>query len=477
MVTTAPRRMPEARLVPTAGTVEERLATGKARRKTSPRTSHAGFTAPPDRLDPVVVLEEQGRSRVPELLPIRYGRMASSPFAFFRGAAAIMAMDLAALPTSGIRVQACGDAHLANFGVFNAPDRRQVFDLNDFDETLPGPWEWDVKRLAASLVVAGRFNGFDDVASTEIVRDMVRGYRSAMAGFAGMTNLEVWYSRLETASLLDTVRSRRTADVKRVRQGSARFAGRDNAQAFAKMTEVVEGRPRFRSDPPLVVPISVLLGDIGAEWIHKEAHRMVDDYARSLEDDRRRLVLEYRFEDLARKVVGVGSVGTRAWVALMLGRDGGDPLLLQFKEAQASVLEPHLGPSEYERPGHRVVAGQRLMQAASDIFLGWYRGIGIDGVERDFYARQLRDGKGSVDLATLDPETMRIYGEMCAWTLARAHARSGDRVALSAYLGSNRVFDDAIGDFALAYADQNELDHQALVAAIAAGRVAAVDGV
>jgi uncharacterized protein (DUF2252 family) len=475
---TTTRRLPEARLAETRGTVAERVARGKEARRAVPRRSHAGFTPAAGRRDPVAVLEEQGVTRLPELLPIRYGRMASSPFAFYRGAAAIMAMDLAGLPTSGLPVQACGDAHLANFGVYNAPDRRLVFDLNDFDETLPGPWEWDLKRLTASLVVGGRFNGFGDDVSADIVRDTVRHYRVAMADFASMTNLRVWYARLEVDALLTSVRSRQSSDqAKRMRKEGARMAGRDNAQAFAKLTEIVDGRARFRSEPPLVVPIAELLGDIGSEWIHKEAHRMLDEYSATLEDDRRRLVLEYRFEDLARKVVGVGSVGTRAWVALMLGRDGADPLLLQFKEAQPSVLEAHLGASPFDRHGHRVVAGQRLMQAASDIFLGWYRGVGIDGVERDFYARQLRDGKGSVDLLTLDPDGMRLYAEMCAWTLARAHARSGDRVAIASYMGTSRVLDDAIADFALAYADQNERDHAALVAAIESDRVAAEPGI
>ena len=464
----------ESRLERISGTVAERVARGKQARRDVPRRSNAGFTPAPDRRDPISVLEDQASSRVPELLPIRYGRMASSPFAFFRGAAAIMAMDLAPLPTSGLRVQACGDAHLANFGIYNSPDRRLVFDLNDFDETLPGPWEWDLKRLVASLVVAGRHNGFDDDVNADIVRDTVQHYRTSMAAFGGMTNLHLWYARLEVDSLLEAVRSRRSpAQLKRMQRDGARIAGRDNAQAFAKLTEVVDGRARFRSEPPLVVPIDELLGDIGGEWIHREAQRMLDEYSSTLEDDRRHLVLQYRFEDLARKVVGVGSVGTRAWFALLLGRDGADPLLLQFKEAQESVLEPYLGASQYDQHGHRVVAGQRLMQAASDIFLGWYRGVGIDGVERTFYARQLRDGKGSVDLLNLEPGSMRIYAEMCAWTLARAHARSGARIAIASYVGTSRVLDDALADFAVAYAHQNERDHAALVAAIDSGRIVA----
>jgi uncharacterized protein (DUF2252 family) len=475
------RRTPakaESRLEATRGTVEERTARGKAARKEVPRTSHGGFAAAPGRRDPIAVLEEQGTSRVPELLPIRYGRMSSSAFAFFRGSAAVMAMDLATTPTSGIQVQVCGDAHLVNFGVYNAPDRRLVFDLNDFDETLPGPWEWDLKRLVASLVVAGRDNGFTETETADVVRDASRSYRTAMATFAAMTNLKVWYARLEVADLLESLRARQsTAQRKVLRRNSEKFAMRDNMQAFSKLTEVVDGRPRFRSEPPLIVPIDELLPDFGSEWVDREASRIFDDYRGTLDDDRRQLARGYTYEDLARKVVGVGSVGTRAWVTLLLGRDGADPLLLQFKEAQPSVLEAHLGPSEFDRAGHRVVAGQRLMQASSDIFLGWYRGKGIDGVDRDFYVRQLKDGKGSVDIATMVADSMRIYGQMCAWTMARAHARSGDRVAIASYLGTGRTFDDALVDFAHAYADQNERDHQELVAAIESGRIEATPGI
>lgn len=468
----------QSRLEVTEGSAEERAARGKAARKQVPRTSHAEFAATPERRDPVAVLEAQAETRVPELLPIRYGRMASSAFAFYRGAAAVMAMDLATTPTSGIAVQVCGDAHLVNFGVYNAPDRRMVFDLNDFDETLPGPWEWDVKRLAASLVVAGRDNGFTEVETSDVVRDASRSYRTSMATFAAMTNLKVWYARLEVADLLEAVRSRTdAAQNKSLRRNAEKFAMRDNMQAFSKLTEVVDGRPRFRSEPPLIVPIDELVPDLGKVWVDSEAGRIFDDYRGTLDDDRRQLAGTYTYEDLARKVVGVGSVGTRAWVALLLGRDGQDPLILQFKEAQPSVLEAHLGSSEFERCGHRVVAGQRLMQASSDIFLGWYRGAGIDGVERDFYVRQLKDGKGSVDIPAMTADSMRIYAQMCAWTLARAHARSGDRIAISSYLGNGRTFDDALVAFAHTYADQNDRDHADLVAAIASGRIEATPGI
>jgi uncharacterized protein (DUF2252 family) len=471
-------RQGEARLRDVVGTIAEREASGRAARKDVPRSSHAGAVVAPDRRDPVEVLEEQAATRLTELIPIRYGRMASSPFAFFRGAAAVMAMDLAATPRSGIITQLCGDAHLANFGIYNAPDRRLIFDLNDFDETLPGPWEWDVKRLVASLVIAADSNGLDRDTTHRVARETVRAYREAMAGFSGMSNLRVWYARLEIDQLLESMKSRTTASVaRRQRRTAEKLALRDNLQAYSKLTEVVDGRPRFRSAPPLVVPISQLFGQLGEEWIAKDARRILEDYRVTLEDDRRHLIGQYSYVDLARKVVGVGSVGTRAWVALMIGRDDDDPLLLQWKEAQASVLERYVGPSTFDRPGHRVVAGQRMMQAASDIFLGWYRGIGMDGVERDFYVRQLRDGKGSVDVATLDAEGLTVYGGICAWTLARAHARAGDPVAIAAYLGSGRQFDDAIATYAEAYADQNEKDHQALLDAISSGRITALTGV
>jgi len=460
------------------GTVAEREARGRVARQVAPRSSHAEFVPSPARRSPVDVLVEQGATRVPELLSIRYGRMASSPFAFYRGAAAVMAMDLATTPSSGLVVQLCGDAHLLNFGNYNSPERRLMFDLNDFDETLPGPFEWDVKRFAASIVVASQDNGFSELDTIGVVRDAVQSYRTAMAGFASSTNLSVWYSRLEVESLLEGLKTQaalRGASVKQVRRQTSKFATRDNLQAFARLTEVADGRPRFRSEPPLVVPIVELAGDAGADWVKREAARILGEYRATLEDDRKLLVAQYTYADLARKVVGVGSVGTRAWMTLLLGRDDQDPLILQFKEATSSVLEPYVGPSEYE-PGHRVVAGQRLMQATSDIFLGWYRGRGLDGVEHDFYVRQLRDGKGSIDIAMLAPIGMRIYASLCAWTLARAHARSGARIAIAAYLGKGRTFDDAITEFAVEYAAQNARDHAELVKAIESGRIVAETG-
>jgi uncharacterized protein (DUF2252 family) len=466
------------------GPVDDRVRRGKELRKQISRTSQGGFVPAADRRDPIAVLEEQAATRVPELLPIRYGRMASSPFAFYRGAAAIMAMDLATTPVSGIKAQLCGDAHLVNFGIYNSPERRLVFDLNDFDETLPGPWEWDVKRLAASLVVAGRDNGFSEDDTTKVVLGGIEHYRLAMAAFAGQRNLDVWYSRMEVDAVVADLRDRMDKQrSKAVKRNIAKFASRDNLQAFGKLTTVVDGVPRFASEPPLVVPLRELAaseefaGKDADAWIAEASRRVLSDYRRSLDDDRRHLIGQYEFADLARKVVGVGSVGTRAWIVLMLGRDASDPLILQFKEAGSSVLEPHVGLSQYDQGGHRVVAGQRLMQATSDIFLGWYRGLGLDGIDRSFYIRQLRDGKGSIDVATMDPPSLRAYAGLCAWTLARAHARSGDRVAIASYLGGSDSFDRAMVTFAHLYAEQNERDHAALVAAIADGRIQALSGV
>ncbi|CAB4943657.1 unannotated protein [freshwater metagenome] len=468
----------QSRLAEVHGSVQGRSERGKAARKRVPRSSHAGFCVDAHRRDPVAVLEDQAATRVPDLVPIRYGRMAASPFAFFRGAAAVMAMDLATTPTSGLVAQVCGDAHLANFGVFNSPERRLIFDVNDFDETLPGPWEWDLKRLVASLAIAGRGNGFGESATIDIVRESVMSYRMAMTSFAGMTNLDVWYARLEVSEIIEGLRGQLPEErVSRLERTTARSSSRDNAQAMSRLTVEVEGVPRFISQPPLVVPIAEFADGQGDEWARRESQRVLGDYRATLEDDRRHVVSQYEYVDLARKVVGVGSVGTRAWIVLLLGRDTRDPLVLQFKEAQASVLEAHVGSSEFSRSGHRVVAGQRLMQAASDIFLGWFRGVGLDGHERDFYVRQLRDGKGSVDIESMRPRGMGIYGRMCAWTLARAHARSGDRIAIASYLGNSRIFDDAIVEFAIAYADQNDRDHVALLAAIDSGRVRATLGV
>src|SRR5690349_21017695 len=455
-------------------TTAERAARGKAARAAVPRTSHAVFEPAPDRRDPIALLEEQAVTRVPELVPVRWGRMLVSPFTYYRGAALPMASDLATTPVSGLPVQACGDAHLSNFGIFGSAERRLVFDVNDFDETLPGPWEWDVKRLAASLEVAGRDNGFPIKQRRDIVMAAVARYRLAMREFAGMTHLEVWYARggVEQARAeLDaqlTARQRKTFD-----KGMAQARTRDSMQAVAKLTRVVDGRPRIRSDPPLLVPaVEMVPDDAVREAFAAQMAGLIAGYRRTLETDRRYLLERYEFCDMARKVVGVGSVGTRCWIVLMLGRDSGDPLFLQVKEAERSVLSRFVGASKHANQGQRVVAGQRLMQAASDIFLGWQRTqAGLDGVTRDFYVRQLRDWKFSLDVTTMVPAGMRAYGELRGWTLARAHARSGDRIAIASYLGGSDVFDKAIAQFAVAYADQNERDYQALQDAAATGRI------
>jgi uncharacterized protein (DUF2252 family) len=460
-------------------TIEQRVARGKAARAEVPRASHAVFQPSDDRPDPLALLEEQAADRVPELVPIRYGRMLVSAFTFYRGAALIMAADLASTPTSGLRVQVCGDAHLSNFGVFGSPERRLMFDVNDFDETLPGPWEWDVKRLSASLEIAGRNNGFSDADRRSVVLACAREYRRAMAGYASMPNLEVWYSHLDIEAELAKVESQ--IDRKRtkaVEKDLAKARARDNIQAFAKLTDEADGEPRIVSNPPLIVPIEELIPEgISREQVTKELVQLIRKYRGTLETDRRYLLEQFRFVDLARKVVGVGSVGTRAWIGLFLGRDNQDPLFLQMKEAQESVLERFVGKSAYPNHGQRVVAGQRLMQATSDIFLGWDRVTsGLDGQPRDFYVRQLRDMKGSAEVESMIPEGMTIYARMCAQTLARAHARSGDRVAIAAYMGKGDVFDVAIADFSAAYADQNERDYDGLQAAVKKGRIKAETG-
>ena len=416
---------------------------------------------------------------MPELVPVRWGRMMVSPFTYYRGAALPMASDLAATPVSGLTVQACGDAHLSNFGIFGSAERRLVFDVNDFDETLPGPWEWDVKRLAASMEVAARSNGFTGKQRRKIVAGTVASYRQAMRDFAGMTELKIWYAhadidqlRAEFASKLDARQS------KLVDKGVAKARTRDSMQELAKLTATVDGQLRIISDPPLLVPIEDLLSDgqqRGA--IQSELQSIMSKYRRTLETDRRHLIEKYEFVHMARKVVGVGSVGTRCWIVLMLGRDESDPLFLQVKEAEESVLSRFLGASEYANQGQRVVAGQRLMQASSDIFLGWQRvAAGLDGKQRDFYVRQLRDWKFSLDPEVMVPGGMRMYGGLCGWTLARAHARSGDAIAIAAYLGGSDVFDQAITEFAEAYADQNERDHNAVLEAVKSGRIVAEQG-
>jgi uncharacterized protein (DUF2252 family) len=458
--------------------VAERVARGKAARKEVPRGGHAVFEPGSGRADPVGLLEGQARSRVPELVPIRYGRMLVSPFTFYRGAARIMAHDLAATPRSGLTVQCCGDAHLSNFGVFASPERRLVFDVNDFDETLPGPWEWDVKRLAVSMLIAARDNGFGAKQQDRVVLDTVGRYRTAMAEFAVMSNLGVWYSHLDIESALQAYGSQfKPKVVKRAQKGLAKARTKDSMTAFSKLTEVVDGAPRIVDESPLIVPIDQLARGREREDMFDELHQLLRGYRETLEFDRRVLLEQFELTDLARKVVGVGSVGTRAWIALLLGRDGQDPLFLQMKEAEASVLEELLGPSEFSNHGERVVVGQRLMQATSDIFLGWLHvEAGLDDEPRDFYARQLKDWKGSAEIEQMVPEAMASYGDLCGWTLARAHARSGDRIAIAAYLGNGTKFDRAMVEFSKAYAEQNERDYNTLGDAVNSGKIKAEKG-
>jgi uncharacterized protein (DUF2252 family) len=472
---TQPRR-PPARVVAHL-TPAERAARGKAARAEVPRRSHGEWAPSPARPDPIALLQDQARTRVPELVPIRYGRMLTSPFAFYRGAAYIMAADLASAPRSGLHTQLCGDAHLSNFGGFAAPDRRLVFSINDFDETLPGPFEWDVKRLAASFAVAGRALGFDEAARRAAVIAGARSYRTATQEFATRGVMDTWYARLEIDTIIERWgRAAGKQRVKQVRRNVAKARTKDSMKALAKLTTVVDGRRRIVGDPPFVVPVEELLPQEASDRLEETLRSIIRSYRRSLPRDRRKLLERFDYEHAARKVVGVGSVGTRAWVALFTGRDENDPLFLQLKEAQVSVLEPFLGKSEFANHGQRVVEGQRMMQSASDLLLGWDRIEGIDGVERDFYVRQLWDAKGSAEVEAMDPKTLEIYAEICGWTLARAHARSGDAIAIAAYLGSGDVFDQAMGSFAEAYADQNERDYAALREAVTAGRVVAETG-
>jgi uncharacterized protein (DUF2252 family) len=450
-------------------TVGERAARGKAARAEVPRSVHASWEASPARADPVELLEEQSKTRVEELVPIRYGRMLVSPFTFFRGAASIMAADLAGMPRTCLRVQLCGDAHLSNFGVYAAPDRRLVFDTNDFDETLPGPFEWDVKRLVASFAVAGRNRGFDRRKRRAINLAVSMSYREAMAAFASMRTLDLWYSRIDSEDIYARMSSEVSAKaVARAERSEAKARTKDSLAAFKKLTRTVDGEPRIVSDPPLIVPISELFT---GEQALESTRLVVREYRRTLQGDRRHLLERFRLVDAARKVVGVGSVGTRAYILLFLGRDDDDPLFLQMKEAQASVLEPFLGRSGLANHGRRVVEGQRLMQAASDTMLGWIHVTGVDGVERDFYLRQLWDSKGSALVDVMEPRTMEAYAGLCGQTLARAHARSGDAVAISSYLGTSDSFDRALDVFGETYADQNERDYAALKAAADSGRI------
>ncbi len=467
----------KAKVVPHLS-VAERVARGEAARAEVPRSHHAAFEPSPTRADPVELLELQAKTRVPELVPIRYGRMLVSPFTFYRGAALIMAQDLAATPRSGLNVQCCGDAHLSNFGVFASPERRLVFDVNDFDETLPGPWEWDVKRLAVSMLIAARDNGFRAKEQEQIVLDTVGRYRTAMAEFAAMKHLEVWYSHLDIESVVQEFGSQyKPKLVKRADKQLAKARTKDSMAAFSKLTHDVDGKARIVDQSPLIVPIDQLAEGREREEMFEALRQLMRGYRETLEFDRRVLLEEFELTDFARKVVGVGSVGTRAWIALLVGRDGQDPLFLQMKEAEASVMEDFLGPSEFENHGERVVTGQRLMQASSDIFLGWLHvESGFDGQERDFYGRQLKDWKGSAETEQMVPQGMAAYGKLCGWTLARAHARSGDRIAIASYLGTSDSFDRAILQFSEAYAEQNERDYSKLAKAVKSGKITAETG-
>ncbi|SDK27172.1 Uncharacterized conserved protein, DUF2252 family [Nocardioides sp. YR527] len=458
-------------------TLAERASVGRGARARVPRSVHGEWRPAPDRADPVGLLEEQGSSRVQELVPLRYGRMLVNPFTFFRGSAYLMAADLAGAPRTDLTVQLCGDAHLSNFGSFAAPDRRLVFGLNDFDETLPGPFEWDVKRMVASFAVAGRDREFDDAARRAVNMAAASSYREAMRELARMRKLDVWYARLDMDELDALMSSQiESKQLKRFRKNVAKAQAKNSLKAFSKLVEIVDGRPRLIHDPPMIARIQELMPDNEFHEVEDTLHAILHIYRGTLQGDHRHLLEGFRFTDAARKVVGVGSVGTRAWIVLLIGNDDQDPLFLQAKEATASVLEPFLGKSAYTSHGQRVVEGQRLMQSASDVMLGWVRASGFDGVERDFFVRQLWDGKGSAIVEAMNPTAMTGYARMCGWTLARAHARSGDPVAIASYLGSGDRFDRAVSAFAEAYADQNERDYAALRRAVDDGRVVAQRG-
>jgi uncharacterized protein (DUF2252 family) len=449
-------------------TREERVARGKAARSAVPRTSHAEFARDPERPGPLALLARQDVTRDADLVPLRYGRMAASPLAYFRGAALPMNSDLAGTPRTGLVAQVCGDAHLKNFGLFASPERRLVFDINDFDETLPGPWEWDVKRLAASLEIAGRDNGFPAKDRRNVVLAAVAEYRHAMRAFAARPALEVWYA-LADDEAVRAILSRRPGG--KLAGAAVKARTKDNPGSLRRYTEVVDGTRRIAADPPLVVRAADLDYGPDSGALPAQLTGVLREYRNSLEPERRVLLDRYRLVDFARKVVGVGSVGTRCWMILLLGDDDRDPLFLQAKEANPSVLEEFAGPSRYGNAGRRVVVGQRMMQTVSDIFLGWVRAEGFGDRTRDFYVRQLRDWKGSADVGSMRPPVLLSYGRICAWTLAKAHARTGDGIAIGAYLGSGAAFEQAIQEFASTYADQNEKDHAALCAAIKERRV------
>ena len=445
---------------------QQRHEQGLHAREHVPLAAHADL-AVSGRPDPVALLADQIPSRLPDLVPLRHERMGQTPFSFYRGAAVVMASDLARVPSTGLTVQLCGDAHLSNFGVFASPERRLVFDVNDFDETLPGPWEWDVKRLAASLTIAARQGGFTDKQARKITVAAGRRYQAAMADFARLGNLAVWYERVDMSELQEGLSTRITTEqAKRLDKNLQKARSHDHLRSMAKLTELVDGRRRFVADPPLLVPLSDLTGDLDREATVEGVKGILRQYIASLAPGHRELAGSFEYVDMARKVVGVGSVGTRCWVVLMEGRDQNDPLLLQVKEAQQSVLAPHVPAVPPDNQGERVVTGQRVMQAAGDVFLGYQRVTGLDGQTRDFYVRQLQDWKGSADVATMVPRGVRLYGELCAWTLARAHARSGDRIAIAAYLGEEDEFPQAVADFSEAYADLNQQDWERFTAAV-----------
>jgi uncharacterized protein (DUF2252 family) len=458
-------------------TPAERAARGKEARKRTPRSAHAAWEPPPGRSDPVQLLEEQAAERAPELVPIRYGRMLASPAAFYRGGALLMASDLAHTPVSGLTAQLCGDAHLMNFGLYQSPERRPVFDLNDFDETLPGPWEWDLKRLAVSFEVAGADRGFAAATRRAIVLSCVRGYREAMMEMAEKRAIDLWYTRLDADVIRAYSKALRRRDARQVARDLSRAATKHDLRALSRLTHEVDGQMRLRSEPPLLVPTHELLADDERSRYTEAVESALRRYRASLPRDRQAVYDLYRFRDMARKVVGVGSVGTRAWVMLFFGRDTGDPLFLQAKQAQDSVLERFVGRSRYRCAGRRVVEGQRLMQAVGDVLLGWYDVVGFDGRHYDFYVRQLWDGKGAFSVEAMAESAWHAYAGMCAWVLARAHARSGDRIAIAGYLGTSDVFDRAVADFAAAYVEQNRRDYEALRAAVDAGNVKAEVGV
>jgi uncharacterized protein (DUF2252 family) len=462
--------------------IDERKARGKAGRERAAPSAHIGWEPAVDRPDPVGLLEEQNLTREKDLVPVRHGRMMVSPFTFYRGAAKIMAADLKDTPTAGLNVQLCGDAHLSNFGVFASPERALLFDLNDFDETLPGPFEYDVKRLAASFTIAARNNAFSAADTRAATLASVSAYRRAMAQFAEMRTMDVWYSRLSEQDLMDGIRAaasgskRQQKAAKKGQKTAQKARTRDSLQALSKLGELVDGRYRIISQPPIIVPARELRAAYGMseDEVEHALHDQFRAYRATLQEDRRHLLERFEVVDVARKVVGVGSVGTRAFIVLLQGRDQQDPLFLQVKEATASVLEDHLPKSKFKQPGERVVQGQRMMQAASDIYLGWTKGVQDD---RFLYWRQLRDMKGSAVVETMAPLGLGFYAGICGWTLARAHARSGDPVAIDAYLGSSDKFDRSITDFAERYAVQNELDYQDFAKAIESGRLESIEGV